>query len=266
MKAFSALTPREILAISSEEEDARIYMTFADDLRERYPASAKVFDQMAGDETEHRHRLLELYEKRFSPKLPPIRRKDVKGFLKRRPISLTSNLSLDAIRKEAEAMEYQAARFYQGAAEQTTDVEVRRLLGAEAEEVRESHAQELEKSILTQKCSRGRGSHPSAHVVLQYAQQASRVSWMVQCRLWRLCSRGHSRRIRIGKPSLLGLRLPLAPVISMGFAEALSDDGSLTGRGSPWLRRQHLWPDDGAVTLYRIHCPTPFGSQLASPG
>jgi erythrin-vacuolar iron transport family protein len=174
MKAFSALTPREILAISSEEEDARIYMAFADDLRERYPASAKVFDQMAGDETEHRHRLLELYEKRFSPKLPPIRRKDVKGFLKRRPISLTSNLSLDAM--EAEAMEYQAARFYQGAAEQTTDVEVRRLLGAEAEEVHESHAQELEKSILTQNvrededrtrrrmsfcntCSRPRGSH-----------------------------------------------------------------------------------------------------------
>jgi rubrerythrin len=102
MKAFSQLTPREILsvAISSEEEDARIYMTFADDLCERYPASAKVFDEMAADETDHRRQLREVYEKRFGPKLPPIRREDVKGFLKRRPIWLTSNLPLDTIRKE----------------------------------------------------------------------------------------------------------------------------------------------------------------------
>src|ERR1700731_3471243 len=136
MKAFSKLSIREILAvaISSEEEDARIYMTFADDLRERYPASAKMFDEMAADETNHRHRLLGLYEKRFGDKLPPIRREDVKGFFKRRPIWLTSNLPLDTIRKEAEVMEYQAARFYRRAVERTADVEVRRLLGDLAEE------------------------------------------------------------------------------------------------------------------------------------
>src|SRR6516225_4657725 len=153
MKAFSQLTPREILAVAvaSEEEDARIYMTFADDLRERYPASAKIFDEMAAEEAEHRKRLLDMYEKRFGPKLPPIRREDVKGFLKRRPIWLTANLTLDTMRKEAAAMEYQAARFYCRAAEQTTDVEVRRLLGdlAEAESKHETHALELEKSILT---------------------------------------------------------------------------------------------------------------------
>jgi len=115
MKAFSELSPREILAvaIASEEEDARIYMTFADDLRDRYPGSAKVFDEMAEEETNHRRQLLEIYESRFGPKLPPIRREDVKGFLKRRPIWLTSNLPLDTIRKEAEAMEFQAARFYE---------------------------------------------------------------------------------------------------------------------------------------------------------
>src|SRR5271169_7147574 len=102
MKAFSQLSPREILAvaISSEEEDERIYLTFADDLRSRYPASAKMFEEMASDETEHRRELLELYEKRFGPNLPPIRREDVKGFFKRRPIWLSSNLPLDTIRKE----------------------------------------------------------------------------------------------------------------------------------------------------------------------
>ncbi len=215
MKAFSALSPREILAvaISSEEEDARIYMTFADDLRERYPASAKVFDQMAADETEHRHRLLELYEKRFGPKLPPIRREDVKGFLKRRPIWLTSNLPLDTIRKEAEAMEFQARRLYQRAAEQTTDVEVRRLLGdlAEVEKAHEAHAQELEKSILTQNVREEEDRTRRRMFVLQYVQPGlARVSWTVRCRLSRLCSRRRSQPIRIGKPFLLGLRLLLA--------------------------------------------------------
>jgi erythrin-vacuolar iron transport family protein len=178
MKAFSELTPREILAvaISSEEEDARIYMTFADDLRERYPASAKVFDQMALDETDHRRRLLELFEKRFGPKLPPIRREDVKGFLRRRPVWLTSNLPLETIRKEADAMEYQAARLYHRAAEQATDVDVRRLLGdlaeaeAEAEEKHEAHAQELERSILTENVRAEEDRTSRRMFVLQYVQ------------------------------------------------------------------------------------------------
>ena len=111
MKTFAELTEREILAvaISSEEEDSRIYMSFAEDLSERYPASAKVFVEMAEEETRHRHMLLEMYEQRFGPNLPPIRRDDVKGFLKRRPVWLSKNLSLDTIRKEAENMEFQAA-------------------------------------------------------------------------------------------------------------------------------------------------------------
>jgi erythrin-vacuolar iron transport family protein len=209
-------------------------MTFPDDLRERYPASAKVFDQMAADETEHRHRLLELYVKRFGPKLPPIRREDVKGFLKRRPIWLTSNPSLDTIRKEAEAMEYQAARFYQRAAKQTTDVEVQRLLGdlAEAEEAHEAHAQELEKST---ECSRGGGSHPSAHVS-QYVQPGvaglmdGSVSTLAP--LFAAAFATHQN----WQTFLVGLAASIGAGISMGFAEALSDDGSLTGRGSPWLR------------------------------
>src|SRR5258708_23797944 len=104
-------------------------MSFAEDLTERYPESAKIFEEMAEEEKGHRHMLLEMYEKRFGSNLPPIRREDVKGFLRRRPIWLTKNLPLDVIRKEAETMEFQAERFYIKAAQQTTDVGVRTLLG-----------------------------------------------------------------------------------------------------------------------------------------
>ncbi|MCC2097015.1 MAG: rubrerythrin, partial [Hyphomicrobiales bacterium] len=109
MKNFSDLTEREILAvaIASEEEDSRIYQSFADDLAERYPSSAQVFVEMAEEEKQHRHALLQMYEERFGPNLPPIRREDVKGFLKRRPVWLSKNLPLDTIRKEAENMEFQ---------------------------------------------------------------------------------------------------------------------------------------------------------------
>src|SRR5438105_15222015 len=104
-------------------------MTFAEDLAERYPDSARVFEEMAEEERGHRNRLLELYEARFGAHLPPIRREDVKGFLKRRPVWLTKNLSLDTVRKEVETMELQAGQFYIKAAEKAEDVGVRRLLG-----------------------------------------------------------------------------------------------------------------------------------------
>ena len=153
MKNFADLTEREVLAvaISSEEEDSRIYMTFAEDLAERYPDSARVFEEMAEEERGHRHRLLELYEKRFGAHLPPIRREDVKGFLKRRPIWLTKNLPLDTIRKEVETMELQAEQFYIKAAERAEDVGVLRLLGdlAEEEKGHEKLAAKLTGEILS---------------------------------------------------------------------------------------------------------------------
>src|SRR5271154_3375642 len=153
MKNFADLTEREVLAvaISAEEEDSRIYMTFAEDLKERYPDSAKIFEEMAEEERSHRHMLLELYEQRFGPHLPPIRRDDVKGFLRRRPSWLTKNLSLDTIRKEVETMEFEAERFYVKAAEQAQDVGVRRLLGdlAEAEQDHEKRATQLTDQILS---------------------------------------------------------------------------------------------------------------------
>src|SRR6201997_4415873 len=152
MKNFADLSEREGLAvaISSEAEDSRIYMTFAEDLQKRYPDTAKIFEEMAEEERGHRHRLLELYEQRFGPNLPPIRREDVRGFLRRRPIWLTKNLPLDAIRKEVGTMEFEAQRFYVKAAEQAQDVGVRRLLGdlAEAEKGHEKTAAKLTDEIL----------------------------------------------------------------------------------------------------------------------
>src|SRR3954467_15399843 len=120
-------------------------MSFAEDLGERYPDSAKLFEQMAEEEKGHRHMLLELYEDRFGKNLPPIRRENVKGFMQRRPIWMTKNLPLDTIRKEVGTMEFEAERFYAKAAEQAKDVGVCRLLGdlAEAERGHEKVAANL---------------------------------------------------------------------------------------------------------------------------
>ena len=129
MKTLAQLSESEVLAlaIASEEEDSRIYQTFAEKLRQEFPASAKVFDEMAADERAHRSTLYEAYRERFGEHLPPIRREDVKGFLKRRRLWMLDNLGREHMRKEAELMEIQAADFYDKAAEQTQDLAVRQL-------------------------------------------------------------------------------------------------------------------------------------------
>jgi rubrerythrin len=240
VKNFADLTEREVLAvaISSEEEDSRIYMTFAEDLRERYPDSAKIFEQMAEEERGHRHMLLETYEQRFGPHLPPIRREDVKGFLKRRPVWLTKNLSLDTIRREVETMELQAERFYVKAAEQAQDVGVRRLLGdlAEAEKGHEETAAKLADQILSSDVRAEEDRTSRRMFVLQYVQPGlaglmdGSVSTLAP--LFAAAFATHQN----WQTFLVGLAASIGAGISMGFAEALSDDGSLTGRGSPWLR------------------------------
>jgi rubrerythrin len=240
VKSFADLSAREILAvaIASEEEDSRIYASFAEDLAERYPASAKVFEEMAEEERAHRHMLLEMYEARFGKNLPPIRREDVKGFLKRRPIWLTKNLSLDTIRKEAENMEYQAARFYERAAEQTTDVDIRKLLGdlAEVEKSHGRHAGDLEKTLLTEDAKAEEAATSHRVFVLQYVQPGlaglmdGSVSTLAP--LFAAAFATHSN----WETFLVGMAASIGSGISMGFTEALSDDGALTGRGSPWLR------------------------------
>jgi erythrin-vacuolar iron transport family protein len=240
MKNFADLTEREVLAvaISSEEEDSRIYMTFAEDLRERYPDTAKIFEEMAEEERGHRHRLLEMYEQRFGAHLPPIRREDVKGFLRRRPIWLTKNLSLDTIRKEVETMELQAERFYAKAAERAEDVGVRRLLGdlAEEEKSHEHLAAKLTGEILKPDVREAEDRTRRRMFVLQYVQPGlaglmdGSVSTLAP--LFAAAFATHQN----WQTFLVGLAASIGAGISMGFAEALSDDGSLTGRGSPWLR------------------------------
>src|SRR3954451_22684083 len=240
MKSFADLTEREVLAvaISGEEEDSRIYMSFAEDLAERYPDSARIFEQMAEEEKGHRHMLLEMYEQRFGPNLPPIRRANVKGFLRRRPIWLTKNLSLDAIRREALTMEFEAERFYVKAAEQAQDVGVRKLLGdlAELEKGHEHLAARLSHTILTPDVRHKEDKTRRRMFVLQYVQPGlaglmdGSVSTLAP--LFAAAFATHQN----WQTFLVGLAASIGAGISMGFAEALSDDGSLTGRGSPWLR------------------------------
>jgi erythrin-vacuolar iron transport family protein len=240
MKTLPELTEREILAlaISSEEEDSRIYMTFAEDLAERYPSSAKMFEEMAEEEAAHRHRLLDLYQQRFGSTLPPIRREDVKGFLRRRPVWLTRNLPLDTMRKEAENMEFQAARFYEKAVTCTTDVGVRQLLDdlAMAERGHEARASQLETGLLTDAARKEEDKTRRRVFVLQYVQPGlvglmdGSVSTLAP--LFAAAFATHNN----WKTFLVGLAASVGAGISMGFAEALSDDGSLTGRGSPWIR------------------------------
>src|SRR5487761_2484727 len=240
MKNFADLTEREVLAvaIASEEEDSRIYMSFAEDLAERYPESAKLFEQMAEEEKGHRHRLLEIYEKRFGQKLPPIRRDNVKGFLRRRPIWLTKNQSLDAIRKEVGTMEFEAERFYIKAAEQTQDVGVRRLLGdlAEAEKGHEKIAEKLTDRILSPDVRAEEDKTRRRVFVLQYVQPGlaglmdGSVSTLAP--LFAAAFATHQN----WQTFLVGLAASIGAGISMGFAEALSDNGSLTGRGQPLVR------------------------------
>ncbi len=240
MKSFTDLTEREVLAlaIASEEEDSRIYMTFAEDLIERYPDSAKVFEEMAEEERSHRHMLLELYEQRFGKNLPPIRREDVRGFLRRRPIWLTKNLPLETVRKEVETMEFEAERFYIKATEQTQDVHVRRLLGdlAEAEKGHEKLAVKLTGEILKPDVREAEDKTRRRIFVLQYVQPGlaglmdGSVSTLAPLFAAAFATHQNSQTF------LVGLAASIGAGISMGFAEALSDDGSLTGRGSPWLR------------------------------
>jgi len=240
VKAFAELTEREILAlaITSEEEDGRIYMSFAEDLAERYPASARLFEQMSAEETRHRHLLLDQYRGRFGEHLPPIRREDVKGFLRRRPVWLTKNLPLDTIRKQAELMEFESRRFYEKARDHTTDVGARKLLGdlAVMERGHERVAENIGAATLTESALEEEEQTRRRVFVLQYVQPGlaglmdGSVSTLAPLFAAAFATQANWPTFLVGLASAIGAG------ISMGFAEALSDDGSLTGRGSPFLR------------------------------
>jgi erythrin-vacuolar iron transport family protein len=240
VKRFSDLSEQEILAlaISNEEEDSRIYRGFAEGLRREYPSSAKVFDQMAEEEVRHRTRLFDLYRSKFGEYLPLIRRQDVKGFIQKKPLWLMQPLNLNEVRRYAESMEFEAARFYRRAEESARDASVRQLLMelGEAEVEHENLAQKLEELILT-KSARAREDETARRMfLLQYVQPGlaglmdGSVSTLAP--LFAAAFATHNT----WQTFLVGIAASVGAGISMAFAEALSDDGSLTGRGAPVLR------------------------------
>jgi rubrerythrin len=240
VKRFADLTEPEVLAlaISNEEEDSRIYRGFAEGLRAQYPASAKVFDEMADEEVQHRTRLFELYRSKFGEYLPLIRRQDVKGFIHKKPLWLMQPLNLDEVRKFAETMEYEAERFYRRAAETTRDASTRQLLVelAEVESEHEGIAKKLESELLTPRARAEEDETARRVFLLQYVQPGlaglmdGSVSTLAP--LFAAAFATHST----WETFLVGMAASVGAGISMGFAEAASDDGSLTGRGTPWLR------------------------------
>jgi rubrerythrin len=239
VKRFSDLNTREILAlaISNEDEDNRIYRSFADGLRGPFPDTAAVYDTMAEEEVGHRDMLLDLYRKKFGDFLPLIRRHDVRGFVSRRPIWLNRPLGIDAVRKFAEEMEFETARFYRRAAERTQDDAARDLLTrlAAAEDKHEARARELGASIKPD-ARAAEDKTAERMFVLQYVQPGlaglmdGSVSTLAP--LFAAAFATHNTWATF----LVGLAAAVGAGISMGFAEALSDDGSLTGRGAPLMR------------------------------
>ena len=241
MKRFADLSEQEILAlaISNEEDDSRIYRGFAEGLRAQFPASAQVFDEMAAEEVHHRTMLFDLYREKFGDYLPLVRRQDVKGFIQHKsPLWLMRPLALDAARKYAESMEYEAAQFYRKAAETTRDASVRQLLIdlAEAEDQHENLAHKLGEQILTKTVRADEDETARRSFLLQYVQPSlvglmdGSVSTLAP--LFAAAFATHST----WETFLVGMAASVGAGISMGFAEALSDDGAITGRGSPVLR------------------------------
>ena len=237
---FKDLSEREILAlaIALEEEDGRIYGDFVDGLRESYPATAQMFEEMQEEESGHRRSLIETYRQRFGEHIPLIRRQDVKGFVDRRPVWLIRPLRIDVVRKQAEVMELETRRFYERAMQRVTDASTRKLLGdlAEAERKHSALAESLEMKHLT----------PETRAQEEAAQRRLFMLQIVQPGLAGLMDGSVSTLAPLFAAAfathkswdafLVGLAASVGAGISMGFAEALSDDGSLTGRGRPWVR------------------------------
>ncbi len=237
---FGDLSEQEILAlaISSEEDDARIYRSYAERLRAEFPATANIFDGMAKEEDEHRRRLIELHDQRFGKVIPLIRREHVSGFHTRRPVWLIENLGLERIREEAAQMERDAERFYRAAAARTSNTDTRKLLGdlAAAEAGHEKAAQEMEQSLLDDDAIDHENKAAHRQFVLTWVQPGlaglmdGSVSTLAPIFATAFATQNTETTF------LVGLAASIGAGISMGFTEAASDDGQISGRGSPTKR------------------------------
>jgi rubrerythrin len=240
MRDFSALTEREILAlaIGAEEEDGRIYVDFAERLRETYPDSAKIFLDMAAEENDHRRSLIDLYAEKFGQHIPLIRRQDVRGFTIRRPIWSMPALGIEAVRHMARQMEIESSRFYRQAASRSTDAAIRKLLGdlAEVEEHHERQAGDIEAKHLSGGKREAEDDDAHRRFVLQIVQPGlvglmdGSVSTLAPVFAAAFATHQSINALLVGFAASIGAG------ISMGFAEALSDDGKISGRGAPIIR------------------------------
>jgi rubrerythrin len=240
MRNFSELTEREVLAlaIANEEEDNRIYTDIAEGLRAEYPGSAKVFSEMAEEESEHRQRLLELYREKFGEHIPLIRRQDVRGFVHHKPVWQILPLNLNEVRNLAEVMETETQQFYRRAAARSEDVSVRKLLGdlAEAEVEHEHRAEQLSDENLPENVRSDEDAHARRSFILRVIQPGlaglmdGSVSTLAPVFAAALATQNTWQAFVVGLAASIGAG------ISMAFAEALSDNGSLTGRGAPYVR------------------------------
>jgi rubrerythrin len=237
---FSDLTEAQILAlaITAEEEDSHIYRDFAASLRDDFPATADLFTKMAAEEDGHRHRLTELYRKKFGEHIPLIQRRDVKGFIVRRPSWITKNLRPEKARREAAVMEIEARRFYEAAAQRATDASIRQLLNDLAQE--EQRHENAAEEITGEQAAAGRIDEEKEAArrffVLRFVQPGlaglmdGSVSTLAPLFAAAFATNNTGATFKVGLAASVGAG------ISMGFAEALSDDGKLSGRGAPWLR------------------------------
>lgn len=239
-RRFSDLSEQEVLAlaISSEEDDARIYRTYALRLRETFGATAKIFDGLAAEEDDHRRRLIDLHRARFGEVIPLLRREHVAGFYARRPIWLVENLSLDTIRAEAAAMEKQAEAFYARAAAASSDAGTRKLLGdlAAAEAGHEAQASALMAEHLDPGSEDQENRAAKRQFILTWVQPGlaglmdGSVSTLAPIFATAFATQDTWTTFLVGSAASVGAG------ISMGFTEAAHDDGVLSGRGSPWKR------------------------------
>ena len=239
-RRFSDLSEAEILAlaISSEEDDGRIYSSYAERLRSQYPSSAAIFDGMAAEENEHRRRLIEAFERRFGRVIPLIRREHVAGFYSRRPVWLIETLALDRIRQEASRMEDEAADFYTRAAQASSEPATRRLLGdlAAAERGHQKQADALEASNLGDGAREKEDNKARRQFVLTWVQPGlaglmdGSVSTLAPIFATAFATQDPFTTF------LVGLAASVGAGISMGFTEAAHDDGVISGRGSPVKR------------------------------
>lgn len=239
-KGFKDLSEREILAlaIQLEEEDSRVYADFADGLRETHPSTAKVFEEMQAEESRHRQSLIDLYRSRFGDHIPLIRRQDVKGFVERRPEWLVRPLGIDRVRKQVEVMELETRQFYERALAKVSDASTRKLLGDLAEIERQHYdlAGTLEEKHLAAAARTDEDKSRRRMFMLQFIQPGlaglmdGSVSTLAPIFAAAFATHKSHDAFLVGAAASIGAG------ISMAFAEALSDDGSLTGRGRPVIR------------------------------